>query len=150
MWILTNKGIISVVADRHDPGRLLVRSRNKAFLQEVVEPLGHEVAEDQSADYPYRLFMSRRQFEEVVTQEAAKIDYPNFKDSVVDPVLHGLYSKVWGILSVLGMGRRYGRAIQEPWLQATDDEPPIHDFGFRHEDWGAEDRPVVRRRGRKS
>ena len=135
MWIITNKGIISVVQDRHDPERLLVRSRNKAFLQSVVEDLGHEVTEDQNADYPYRLFMGRMEFMDVLLQEVEKIKYPNFKNSVVDPVLQGLYSKVWSILSVLGMGRYYGRGLTVEELERLPNDD-FEEDGSLHEDWG--------------
>lgn len=113
MWIITNRGLLSVVADKHDPtgDRLLVRARQREFLADLVEPLT-EVFEDQEADYPYRCFMSRADFMDLLAVEVAGVDYPNFKNSVRDDVYHALLSKVWSILSVLGMGRRYGRATR--------------------------------------
>lgn len=120
MWILTNKGLLSVVADRDDPDRLLVRARQKGLLEELLgrcEVLQAHIAlgdyeikvfEDQTADYPYRVFMHREPFTYLIESEAEHIDYTNFKNSVKDDRLHALYMRVWGILGDgLGFGNHY-------------------------------------------
>lgn len=132
MWIITNKGIVSVVQDRDDKDRLLVRSRNKAFLQEAVGP-DFEVKEDQTADYPYRLFMGRMEFMDVLLGQVDRINYPNFKNSVQDRVYQGLLSKVWSILSVLGMGRRYGSLSVEEFERLPGDN--FEEDGSLRSDW---------------
>ena len=112
MWIFTNRGLLSVVQDR-DSDRLLVRARQRHLLQEIA-PRPGDVFEDQAADYPFRVFMTRKEFAEIVNEEIEGIDYDNFKNSVADRVLAGLYSRVWSVMSVLGKGNR-------PALRLPDD-----------------------------
>lgn len=133
MWIFTNKGLLSVVQDR-DSDRLLVRARQRHLLQEIA-PRPSEVFEDQTADYPFRVFMTRMEFAEIVYEEIERIDYDNFKNSVKDRVLAGLYSKVWSIMSVLGMGRRYGTPT--PSAEEIERLPPsaFEDDGTLKDDW---------------
>lgn len=141
MWIFTNKGILSVVQDRNHKETLLVRARQKGFLESIVEN-PEEVFHDPAADYPYRIFMSRTDFAGLLVTQMERINYPNFKNSVEDNVLHSLYSKVWSVMSVLGMGRLYGRRA----IETADDYPSeaFEEDGSLSEDW----RPTVRRRKR--
>lgn len=108
MWLITNKGLISTVQDRANPERLLVRARR---LDHLADFLGttEGIFEDHEADYPYRTYMSRLDYVERVFYKVDAIDYDNFKNSVEDHLLNALYSRVWGILSELGTGSRYGR-----------------------------------------
>lgn len=149
MWIITNRGILSVVADKNDQtgDRLLVRARQRDFLEDIVEPL-HEVFEDQEADYPYRCFMSRADFLYLLAVEVVSIDYPNFKNSVQDNVYHALLSKVWSILSVLGMGRKYGRRAAEPQPSFIDEED-VREFERAPVEQFPEDVPDGFGRGRR-
>ena len=142
---MTNKGLLSVVADRNDPSgdTLLVRGRQEQFTR--VTLAGHQVFHDPKADYPYRCFMSKADFAAIMTSEIGEIDYDNFKNSVADPVLHGLYHKVWSIMSVLGCGlfSRRDRRRGVPVEEADDFDPSLGIGGdFRTPDmFENDDRP---------
>lgn len=121
MWIFTNKGYVSVVEDFDNREVLLVRARK---LDHLVGFIGSDerVFLDESADYPYRVFVERGDFEEALVARAKEINYPNFKNSVADPVYHSLLSRVWQIMSVLGMGSRY-RGFKPRDRDFIDQEP---------------------------
>lgn len=110
MWLITNKGLLSVVEDRDDPKTLIVRARQDGLLEEMIEEAGLEarVWQDEYADYPNRAKMSRVDFTDLVYTQVLRIDYPNFKNSVADPKLKSLLSRVWSVLADLGMGKFYG------------------------------------------
>lgn len=110
MWLITNRGLLSVVEDTGNPNLLLVRSRQQGLLEEFLAEARVDavVFDDDSADYPHRVFLSRVEFAEVVYDQIVRIDYPNFKDSVKSRVLRGLYHRVWSVLAELGHGARYG------------------------------------------
>lgn len=127
MWIMTNRGFISVVSDRNDPTgeTLLVRARQEAFFKDLVSPV-HAVFTDPEADYPWRALMSKTDFMDILAAEVAGIDYPNFKNSVKDDLLHGLYSRVWSVLAVLGCGyhRFRGGGARRPTIDLDDQRDP--------------------------
>jgi hypothetical protein len=53
MWIFTNLGMISIVADRNNPDHLLVRAREKGTIEALFSV--KKVKETKSADYRFRL-----------------------------------------------------------------------------------------------
>lgn len=110
MWLITNKGLLSVVEDRDDPKTLIVRSRQDGLLEAMIEEAGLEarVWQDEYADHPNRAKMSRVDFTDLVYTQVLRIDYPNFKNSIEDPKLKSLLSRVWSVLADLGMGKFYG------------------------------------------
>jgi hypothetical protein len=113
MWIVTNKGLVSVVRDRNDPNTLLVRARQDGLLEEMIKEAGlnARVWQDEYADYPNRAKMSTIDFTDLLYAQVRRIDYPNFKNSVKNSKLHALYSRVWSVLSELGMGKFYGLPV---------------------------------------
>ena len=58
MWICFNDGFVSVVADKNNPDRLLVRARRK---QDLLTACGKdvEVLKDAGTDYRWRTFVDR-------------------------------------------------------------------------------------------
>lgn len=94
MWICLNNGFVSVVADRDNSERLLVRARRKRDLENVLGK-DSEIFEDPVADYRWRCFIGRSDFKKIVNQRIDAIDYPNFKNSVKDEDLHHLYTEFW-------------------------------------------------------
>ena len=96
MWLCTSNAFLSVVADRDNPDRLLVRARVAGHI-ELVFP-DAKVFTDRKADYLYRAFIRREVVAQAVAANISKIDYDNFKDSVQDPVLHNAYMNVWGAM----------------------------------------------------
>ncbi len=94
MWLCFNDGFLSVVADRNDPNRLLVRARRRRDLLDVCGN-GVEVLKDVGSDYRWRTFVDRRAFSELVANRIDNIGYTNFKNSVKDTDLHEIYVQFW-------------------------------------------------------
>lgn len=74
-----------MVADREDPERVLVRAR----AREDIEALRAQIPEldptaDAGADYKWRAFVPRRDWERAAAELVAAIDYDNFKNAVAD------------------------------------------------------------------
>ena len=80
MWIFTNKGFLSIVEDRDDPERLLVRAR---YEGDIERHFGGEVEvlELEGADYRFRAFLPREEVRTVIDRELSSLDYGNFKNS---------------------------------------------------------------------
>ncbi len=94
MWLCFNDGFLSVVADKNDPAKLLVRARRKQDLANVVGP-NAEMTQTPSRDYRWRAFVSREDFKALVSKRIQDIEYTNFKNSVKDHDLHKLYFEFW-------------------------------------------------------
>ena len=94
MWLCFNDGFVSVVADRNNKDRLMIRARRRQDLANVIGDAA-EIVETSHADYRWRTFLGRDQFASLVTQRLQQIHYTNFKDSVADADLHDMYMKLW-------------------------------------------------------
>jgi hypothetical protein len=96
MWICFNDGFVSVVVDKGDPARLLVRARRK---QDLLNVCGKdvEVLDNAGSDYRWRTFVDRKAFSALVAGRIDKIDYTNFKNSIKEKDLHGLYVDFWNL-----------------------------------------------------
>lgn len=102
-------GFLSVVADKNDPARVMVRARRRADLvrlvkaQQKIEPRGPAPAimKTAHADYPVRVFMHRSDFAEVLSCAIDDLAYTNFK-SEVGKLGHAqhehAYHDVWSVL----------------------------------------------------
>jgi hypothetical protein len=96
MWVVLNKAFLSIVADRDDPNRLLVRSRFRDDITAVFPDA--KVTETPDADYRFRAFLPRDVVSSALAATVGKIDYPNFKGSVLQQWRHDVYLKIWRIL----------------------------------------------------
>ena len=94
MWFCMNDGFMSVVADKNDPARLMVRARRKSDLLNIFGP-DAEIVETPDADYRWRVFVGRAEFKALIDARIDGIQYTNFKNSVKDHDLHELYSDFW-------------------------------------------------------
>ena len=103
MWIFTDTGFVSAVADRDNNDQLIVRSRDRASLEPLAALDGDQILVGIGSDYRYRILCSRETFTRWVTEQATAIDYPNFKDEVakVDPERAAVYMGVWSELRKL-------------------------------------------------
>lgn len=95
MWLCTNRGFYSLVDKGCKPDELLVRARRPGDL-EVMFP-GCKVEKSTSTDYAYRAVIKRADVVAAMTAEVARINYSNFKNSVIDDALHNAYAAFWGI-----------------------------------------------------
>ena len=115
MWVVTNKGFMSIVA-KDENGRpsgsgpeaiVSVRFRRKRDATalfsryEVTTPAG---------DYGFRVFATRAAVAEVLMREALDIDYANFKSSIPDDddPLHDACMDAWTVFGRLQPGGPYG------------------------------------------
>jgi hypothetical protein len=98
MWLFTSKSFISIVADKDDPTRRLLRSRCPGDIEELFPDAN--VFEDTNADYRYRAFVSAGDVKTRIGQYIEEIDYPNFKNSI--PMYKRAYlyacTGVWSIM----------------------------------------------------
>lgn len=96
MWVFLSDSFVSIVADRGDSRRLLVRARRPDDIHKLVP--GAQVFEDQLADYRWRAFVDRDTVAQALFDKAQAIDYDNFKNSMDDHQLHSAASRVWGTM----------------------------------------------------
>ncbi|MGI9535977.1 MAG: hypothetical protein ACR2PB_02825 [Desulfocapsaceae bacterium] len=86
MWLYTRDGFYSVVYDDYcSDGELMIRARVIDDLERLLKKLQIDDADIlviRNADYRYRLKLSAGQWATYVAQEAASIDYDNFKNTV--------------------------------------------------------------------
>jgi hypothetical protein len=99
MWICSSDAFLSVVADRDNQDRMLVRARVKGHIENVF-PLATVFTMDE-ADYLYRAVIDRQEVQRVVAEQIQAIDYPNFKSSVKDQSLHDAYLEIWRVMYAL-------------------------------------------------
>lgn len=108
MWIATKHGFLSAVTKdpRKRPDEVQVRSRDFKSLEHLAEWLKPGKAQKliktgQGTDYPYRLTTDRASWSRYLAEQAAEIDYPNFKDelkSVRGWQFAHTFSRVWSVL----------------------------------------------------
>lgn len=80
MWLFTTTGFISIV--EKDADHLAVRARDSYSLSTLAQSYGVEIRSTPTADYPYRIFLSKDQFKNFLHNQAGLIDYKNFKSEV--------------------------------------------------------------------
>ena len=74
----------------------MVRGRKAEHLRRLFPD--REVVITPNADYVARVFVSRDEFVRVIAKRIEEISSDNFKDSVDDERLHGLYADFWSLL----------------------------------------------------
>ena len=80
MWLFTTTGFISIVED--DADHLVVRARDSLSLSPLVQSYNVEIRSTPTADYPYRIFLSKDQFKNYLHNQTGLINYKNFKSEV--------------------------------------------------------------------
>lgn len=104
MWLFTRLGFFSVVANRDNPGYLLVRARMPGDLEALksrhLPELG-PIAETPERDYRFRASVGNKPFAAAVGRIAEDITYTNFKNEVKHvqgDQRAAWYSDVWSIM----------------------------------------------------
>jgi hypothetical protein len=107
MWIFSRQGFVSIVRHISEPDTFLVRARVAADLEAVLSAGGvkAQCVESADADYRFRAFITRSQFNRVMAALADSVDYANFKsavatDGAADARL-AAYHKVWHVMQTL-------------------------------------------------
>lgn len=82
MWVFTPEGFFSVVKDRLDETRVIVRARHRPHLENLKRSMNFttKITTLKGADYPFRMRMNRHAWASVVSMMAQEIHYTNFKD----------------------------------------------------------------------
>lgn len=103
MWLFTVHGFYSVVS--HDVGHVLVRSRCRTHLQNLIDRYGPEepdcwaIVVWPNTDCQYRMIVPQAQWADVVAQMVHAIDYTNFKAKVGHAGVYGrLLHEVWTVV----------------------------------------------------
>jgi hypothetical protein len=97
MWIFLDRAFLSIVADRDDPDRLLVRGRFPEDIRRIFPDA--EVTETPAADYRFRALLPRAEVARVIGEFVLAISATNFKASVRDHWRHSVYFDVWQCMS---------------------------------------------------
>jgi hypothetical protein len=118
MWIVTNKGFMSIVAKDaagKPSGKFMdaivsVRFRRKEDAAALFP--GHTYVPTPGGDYAGRVFATRSEVAQVLFDEASGIDYSNFKDSIPakDKALKDACMSAWSVFGRLQPGGPYGRS----------------------------------------
>jgi len=98
MWIKTNTSFVSIVQHRDDPDVLLVRGRFKGDAARFMGLPASEEIETPSADYRFRVIVSREHVGRRLAVALKGVDYPNFKDSIRTAWRKSVASRIWSIL----------------------------------------------------
>ena len=97
-----SRWLFSVVEDRNDAARVLVRGRYREDIATLARKLGAQPQSTPEADYPWRPSASKRAWTNFLAQTAAAIDFANFKDVVAEPQgwnPHDAYLDVWSCMA---------------------------------------------------
>lgn len=99
MWLFTIYGFFSIVCakkldrgkltEETDTGTVLVRSRTKKHLQDLIAAYreilgGLKIKSEEGTDYPYRVVIRKSQLVQLLIEYAHDIDFTNFKAVVGD------------------------------------------------------------------
>lgn len=104
MWVFCKAGFFSAVVDRANPERVLVRSRFDGDIERLLASMQNGAASTRishtpQADYPFRCFVRRSDWESAVLAEAEDMDYDNFKAAVHDGSRRdSAYMAVWAAM----------------------------------------------------
>ena len=99
MWLFTTTGFISIV--EHDANQLVVRARDSLSLSPLAQSYNLDIRSTPTADYPYRLLLSKDQFKNYLHNQAGLIDYKNFKSEVATTrgkSFANVLAKVWSTM----------------------------------------------------
>lgn len=104
MWLFTSKSFVSIVADKNDAHRRLVRARCPGDIEELFPQA--DVFEDETADYRYRAFVPVEDVARKITEYIHGMEYVNFKNSIppTKKKYHDACIGVWSIM--LGLQKR--------------------------------------------
>lgn len=101
MWIASEIGFVSIVADMQQPGCLLVRARAREDLERFRQRLelpGVEIRETPRADYRFKLSAPKAEVAVLVAELLLDVEYNNFKQHTLatfGPRREDVYHQAW-------------------------------------------------------
>ena len=101
MWLFMSGGFVSIVAHRHLPDSVLVRSRNMAHLKSLFPNAKHFSLKQ--SDYPHRAVIKRTVVAKMVGDYVLNMRYDNFKSSISESSYFHVCHDVWSMMYEYGM-----------------------------------------------
>lgn len=112
MWLTTKTGFLSLVQHRDDPAYMLVRARVRKDLEDAFPQLAHGIEDQPTADYRYRLVVSRGDVALYMLEELAETTYTSHaKEEMAkgkEKGRLGAYMRMWNAMADLQPGGPYG------------------------------------------
>lgn len=113
MWLFCKSGMFSAVKHNKKDGVLLVRTRLVGDLEKLFKAHGlekeYKAVETPDADYRFRVEMAVSDWVKCVSEEAASIDYGNFKNGVHDGTARdSAYMDCWASMREAQEEQMYG------------------------------------------
>jgi hypothetical protein len=90
--------MLSVVQDKDHPDALVVRARLEGDIESVIPIAKGNVIHTTNSDYPYRVFITKKAFADIMHARIMGIRYTNFKDNVRTRHRKDSFSQVWSLL----------------------------------------------------
>ena len=100
MWIITQHGFFSVVRDRENATRFLIRARVRRDLLNLKSLAGleAEVQTSPEREYPFRLRVEEREFPRVMNALGNTVDYPSFSARIAQRIDQACRTLLYGEL----------------------------------------------------
>lgn len=103
MWIMSKEGFYSIVKHRGDPTKLIIRSRVKKDIENVLEFFigsDYRLMHTPDADYAYRTIIDVFEWPKFLEELTMDIEYYNFKNTIAaeDPERAYCYGEIWYVL----------------------------------------------------
>lgn len=120
MWIMMSESFLSIVAFKSNPPQpdmLHIRARVEGDIERVF-PYA-KVERTPRRDYMYRTTLPRSVVDAAISEQIARIDYGNFKDSVPDEQRHDRYMECWVAMLRLQNYKEHRRRFNRPTKRKT-------------------------------
>ena len=103
MWLFTEKGFYSAVQHDEDEEIIVVRSRLRGDMENILPLLGNPtILVNAGTDYAFRVYVPRTVWSKAVETMTNEIDYTNFKNAVHDGTSRdAAYMRVWSAMASL-------------------------------------------------
>lgn len=158
MWICITDGFMSATKRKPetvaegDEWDMQVRARKAEHLStlqqlilETCDDAPSVILKSTDTDYQYRMFCTQQQLAVGVAALVLQVDYTNFKNTVTDDKLHGVFSRIWSVvLNAFPDGSIYGWSeptTRRGGKKAKRGDRRVGGLPVTEVDWNAYDRP---------
>jgi len=164
MWIFTTYGFFSFTQSTYTPGFIQIRARDERDLEDLKRRhrLKGKIIETPQADYRWRVLVKPETASRILADEAAAIDYSNFKDATTDRQHARPLMEVWSAMMRVQRARvaelyptpeppsyireRNARARDQRWFDFTEERL----FGEADDHFDPDAREWCRKRNRSA
>lgn len=139
MWLFSETGFVSAVQHRDHPKSFIVRGRDRKSLEPLAKFARAKIVETESADYPFRVVVSRKKFGAWVAEQIENLDYTNYKGRMYStrPEFGNALHNVWDDMHAVSPGRAaVGFGFAHDSVYARDE----YEFDFEDEHPGLSER----------